>query len=68
MDAGVYITENSEIMGYDDLLSYLKWFKILYPDYTDWGFDDITGGIDSFFEEVDYYKMKSCFENLVKSR
>lgn len=62
------MTENSEIMGDVDLLAYLKWFKVLHPEYTDWGFDDITGGIDQFFEEVDYYKMKSHFENLLKSK
>ena len=68
MNAGIYISENSEIMSYDDLLSYFKWFEIFHPEYTAWGFDDITGGIENFFEEVDYYKMKCCFENLAKSK
>jgi hypothetical protein len=54
-------------MNYDDLLSYLKWFKILHPQYANWGFDGITGGIDNFIEEVDYYKIKCCFENLFKN-
>lgn len=68
MYKNIFKNDNNEMMSYDDLLSYLKWFKTLNPEFIDWGFDDITGGIDNFFEEVDYYKMKSNFENLVKSR
>lgn len=61
---GVYIASDSSLMTESDLLDWLK-YKIKNGSYADeLDFDDITGGIDEFIENNDYYKIKNKFEEL----
>lgn len=50
-------SDNSATMR-DDLISWLYYFYRLHPEYSDWNFDDITGGKDNFIDLAEYEEVK----------
>jgi hypothetical protein len=64
MNSIIYIASSGEGMNKDDLIDYLKSFYKINPQYEDWDFNDITGGVKEFAHPFEYKELKRYFENL----
>ncbi len=64
MESIIYTSSCGEGMTKDNLMDYLKSFSIINPQYKDWDFDAITGGITEFISPVEYVELKKYHENL----
>jgi len=61
MAEAIYKSSDGSDMNLNDLISWLSTFKTLNPEYSHWGFDEITGGRSEFFETKDYIEMKAYY-------
>lgn len=59
----VYIGSSGEVMTLDDVIGYVLNWEIIHPEYANWDFDQITGGVEEFIDLTAYYHIKNIFEN-----
>lgn len=62
MEELIYVTSDNSAMTRDDLMNWLKLFYKLHPEYSDWNFDEITGGKEYFFDLKEYNEIKEFFK------
>lgn len=67
MDKAIYKSSDCSDMTKDDLISYLKTFKHYQQQYVHWSFDEITGGIEEFFNPADYFEIKCFYEKYLEN-
>lgn len=63
MERIIYIADDNSGMQRDDLEDWLHIFYEIHSEYSDWDFDDITGGKDNFLDLIIYQEIKDNFKN-----
>lgn len=58
----IYIASDNSAMSREDLMSWISMFYIFHPEYSNWGFDSITGGKDNFLDYESYKEMKKFYD------
>lgn len=58
----IYLSLSNEGMTVEDVVVYAKFFRKLHIEYSDWSFDQITGGVGEFLDEQAYFYIKNLFD------
>lgn len=62
----IYIASDNRAMSKSNLIDWLNSFYMLNPEYSNWNFDDITGGEDYFFDLAEYEDVKEFFKKNIQ--
>lgn len=66
MEDYIYSASDGSRMTTEDVIGWMKAFREINPKYSNWDFDQITGGASEFVSLSDYFELKDIFENYVR--
>lgn len=63
---GIYIASDNSIMSKEDLLCWLLFIVQNDKDKRYWNFDELTGGVSEFIDDISYERVKNRFNKITK--